>query len=109
MRTMRPVEVVKAFPFIQFSFKINYPFVAKQLVKFLSIRSMRPLHFAVQLRRTTFDVGVPDAKIFDMPMEFSLKLMAVVGSDLSDTERKLIDDVINEVNGIGLGVFLVDF
>ena len=46
--------------------------------------------------------------IFDMPVEFRLELMAVVGSDFPDAEREILDDVVDKVDGAGLSVFLVD-
>ena len=42
-------------------------------------------------------------------MEFRLEFMAVISSDLTDAERDLFDDAIREVDGIGLGLFFVDF
>jgi len=42
-------------------------------------------------------------------MELGLELMAVVRADFPDAERKLFDDVIYEIYGIGLGVPFVDF
>lgn len=39
-----------------------------------------------------FDVGVPDAEVFDMPMEFGLELMAVVRSNVTNTEWEILDD-----------------
>ena len=50
-----------------------------------------------------------DALVFDMPMELGLKLMAIFGSNFTDTERKLFDDVVDEDNGVGLVVTLIDF
>ena len=41
-----------------------------------------------------------DALVFDMPMELGLKLMAIFGSNFTDTERKLFDDVVDEDNGV---------
>lgn len=58
---------------------------------------------------TAFDIGVPDTQIFDVPMELGLELVAIVGSDFSDTERELVDDVIDEVDHIGLCMFFIDF
>ena len=51
---------------------------------------------------------MPDTEIFDMPMELSLELMTVIGADLADTERELIDDVIDKVDRVGLCMLLVD-
>jgi hypothetical protein len=51
---------------------------------------------------------MPDALVLDMPVELSLEIMAVVGSYLANAERELFDDVVNEVDRIGLGVLVVD-
>ena len=50
-----------------------------------------------------------NAQILDMPMELCLKFMTVIRPDLADAKRELVEDVINEINCIGLGVLLVDF
>ena len=42
-------------------------------------------------------------------MKPGLELMAVVGTDRADTERKLSADVIDELDSVGLGVTTVDF
>ena len=47
--------------------------------------------------------------VFDVPMEFGLELMSVVGSDLADTKRELLNNMVDEVDSAGLRVFLVDF
>ena len=47
--------------------------------------------------------------VFNVPMELRLKLMAIVGSDLTNAERELFDDVVDERNGAGLGVAFIDF
>lgn len=44
-----------------------------------------------------------------MPAELCVELMPVIGPDFADTERELIDDMIDEVDGVGLGMPLVDF
>lgn len=105
---MWPGEVVEAFPFIEFCLEIDVAFVAEQLVEFLLIRSVRAFDLAVQLRRAAPDVGVSYALILDMPVELGLKLMAIVGSDLANAKREALDDVVDKVDGAGLGVFLVD-
>ena len=69
---------------------------------------MRSFHLAVQLRRAPLDVGVTDAEILDVPMELRLELMAIVGSDLTNAERELVDDMIYEVDCIGLGMLFID-
>ena len=69
---------------------------------------MGSLYLTVQLRRSAFDVGMADALIFDVPVEICLELMAVIGSDLFDTERELFDDVIDKVLSVGLCMFVVN-
>ena len=78
---MRPVEVVEPLPFAQFCFEIDVSFIAEQLVEFLAVRSVRSLDLAIQLRRAAFDIGVPDAEILDVPVEFGLELVAVTPSE----------------------------
>ena len=46
-----------------------------------------------------------DALVFDMPVKLGLKLVTVIGSNFTDTERKLFDDVVDEGNGVGLVVW----
>jgi len=42
-------------------------------------------------------------------MEHGLELVAIVGSDFSDTERELVNNAIDEVDRIGLCIFFIDF
>lgn len=44
-----------------------------------------------------------------MPVELSLELVAIFGSNFLDAERELFNDVINEVDGICLGMYFIDF
>lgn len=107
MRAVRSGEVVKAFPFVEFGLEIDVTFVTEKLIELLLIRTVGSFDFAVELRCASFDVGMPDAEIFDMPMEFGLELMTVVSSNLANAEWELFDDVDNEVDGVCLRVFLV--
>ena len=70
---------------------------------------MGPFDLSVQLRGSSLDVGMSDALIFDIPVELGLELMAVISPDFLDAERELFDDAIDEVDRIGLCVFVVDF
>ena len=54
------------------------------------------------------DVDVSNAAILDMPVEFGLEFMAVIGADHLDAKRELFDDVINEVHRVYLIVLVVD-
>ena len=49
-----------------------------------------------------------DALIFDVPVELGLELMAIDSPDFLDPERELFDDVIDEVDCVGLCVLVVD-
>ncbi len=90
-------------------------------IKNLSSRRLIPIHShlielgfldyiqkAIELGRAALDVGVPDAEVFDMPMELGLELVAIVSAHFPNAERELFDDVVNEVDCVCLSVFLVD-
>ena len=49
-------------------------------------------------------VDVLHAQVCDMPMEERLELVAAVGLNRADPKRKLFDHVVDEVDGVGLGV-----
>ena len=42
-------------------------------------------------------------------MEFRLELVAVIGSEVLNAERKGFNDMIHEIGGVGLVVAFVDF
>ena len=46
-----------------------------------------------------------DAFILDMPVKLSLEFVTIVGVDFLDPKRELLDDMINEVDRVGLRVF----
>ena len=70
---------------------------------------MRPLDLGVQLQSASSDVRVPDTLVLDMPVELCLKLMDLVRSDGLDEKRKLLYNMIDEVDGVLLIMFFVDF
>ena len=53
-----------------------------------------------------------NALILDIPPltlgKFRLELVPVIGPDLANAERERLDDVIDEVDGAGLGMLLVN-
>jgi Ring hydroxylating alpha subunit (catalytic domain) len=69
---------------------------------------MGKLDLTVELWGSSLDVGMTDALIVDGPMELGLELMPVVSPDILDTKRELFDDVIDEIDRIGLSVSVVD-
>jgi len=56
-----------------------------------------------------FNVDMPYTLILDMPVKLGLKLMAPVSSDRMYTEGKLVDYIINKLNGVVLIVTRIDF
>ena len=70
---------------------------------------MGSFDFAVQLRRSALYVSVPDTEVFDVPMELALELVTVVSPNFSNAEWKFFYDVVDEVDGVCLRVFLIDF
>jgi hypothetical protein len=49
-----------------------------------------------------------DALVFDVPVELGLEFVPIVRAHLPDTEREALDDVVDEQDGIGLGMSIVD-
>ena len=49
-----------------------------------------------------------DALVFDVPVELGLELVPIVRPHLPDTEREALEDIVDEQNGIRLGVPVVD-
>ena len=43
-----------------------------------------------------------------MPMELGLQLVTVVSPDFSNADRKVLDDVVNAIDGVSLHVFIKD-
>ncbi len=105
---MRPVKVVEALPHSQFLVEIHVVAIREKLVELVLVGSVRPLDLSVELWRLWLDVDVFHALVSYMPVEERLELVAAVGSDGLDPEGELLDDVIDEVDGVGLGVTLVD-
>lgn len=103
------MKVVETLPFVQFCVEIDVSFVAAKLAEILSIRSVSSLDLAIQLWRAAFDVGVADAEVRKVPVEFGLGFMSIVRSNFFDAEGELFDDVVDEIDCVGLGMFLIDF
>ena len=70
---------------------------------------MGTFNLAVELRGTGLDEDVTYALVLDMPMELGLKLVTVIGSHFADAEGELFDDVVDESDGTGLCIALIDF
>ena len=69
---------------------------------------MRALHLAIQSRCSRFDIDVAYASILQVPVEFGLEFVAIVGTNGIDPERELGNDVIHEVDRILLRVPLIN-
>lgn len=69
---------------------------------------MRALDFSVQLRRAALDVSMADAPVFNVPVKFGLEFVTVVGANFPNPKRKFADDVIDEIDRIGLGMLVVN-
>src|SRR5687768_13150522 len=69
---------------------------------------MRTLHLAIQSWCSRFDIGVAYASILQVPVEFGLELVTIVGANGIDPERELGNDVIHEVDRILLRMPLIN-
>jgi hypothetical protein len=70
---------------------------------------MRSFNFPIELGRSRFNIDVPYPFVLDMPVKLSLKLMASVCSDRMDTEGKLFNHIINELDSILLIMTRINF
>ena len=59
---------------------------------------------AIELRGPRLAVDVLNALIDQMPMELRLELVATVGSDGVNPERERLDHIVEEVDGVLLGM-----
>ncbi len=108
MRPVWSIVAVKAFLDRQLLLEIHVVLVGEELVGLVLVASMRALDLSVELGCSWLDVNVLDALVRDMAVEERLELVAAIGSDGLDPERELLYHVVDEVDGIGLGVALVD-
>src|SRR5258708_2572539 len=83
-------------------------FAGQQPIELLVVDAVRPLDFAVEPWRRWPDIDVLDAFVQEVPVETSLELTSVVGLDLHDLERQLLEDIVHELNRRLLVQALVD-
>src|SRR5262245_47839344 len=100
--------VVEGLPFGQPLPQVHVVRVAQELVELLLIRAVRALHLAVELRRPGLDVHVPDALVGQVPVELGLELMPAVRAPGVNTEGELLDDIVQEGDGVLLSVAAID-
>lgn len=93
----------------QFSGEIDVVCISEQLVELSLVGPVGSFDLSVQSRGSGLDVGVPHSKIFDMPMELSLKLVPVVSADRMNPEGELFHDIIDEIDGVPLIVAGINF
>ena len=105
---MRSVDVVEVLPDRELLAKVDVVGVLEELIELELIGEMGALHLAVEVGAPRLDVDVPHALVFHVPMELGLELMAIVGSHGVDAEGKARNDMVDEVDGVLLGVAVVD-
>ena len=93
MCAVRSSKVVEALPFVEFSLQINVAFVAEKLIELLLIETVGSFDFAIELRGTSFDLGVLDPEIFNMPMEVGLELLTFICADFANAEWELVQNL----------------
>ena len=70
---------------------------------------MRAFDFAIESRCSRFYINMTNPRVLNMPVKLCLKLMDLVRSDGLDEKRKLLYNMIDEVDGVLLIMFFVDF
>ena len=101
--------IVEIFPFTELVFQIHIPLIGQQLIEFLFVRPVRPLHLAIQVRAPGFYINMTYPEFFfQVPVELPFEFVPVIRSNGVDAERESLDHVINEVYGVLLCVALID-
>jgi hypothetical protein len=72
----------------------------KEAIELFVVDTMRPFDFAVEPRRRWPDVGVLDAFVQEVPVEAGLELGSIVGLDLHDFERQLLEDIVDKSDSV---------
>ena len=96
---MGPVKVIKVLPLLYLFVQVNIVRIIQQLIKLFFICKVGSLNFSIELWPSRLYVTVFYAKVFYMPVELGLELVAIVGLDRMDAEWELIDHVVNKING----------
>ena len=105
---MRSVVVVETFPGSQLFLEIDVVAISEKLIELLFVGSMGSFDLAVELRSAWLDVDVLHAEVGDVPVEECLEFVATVGLDGANPEGELVDHVVDEVDGAGLGVAAIN-
>lgn len=105
---MWAVDVVELLPYGQLLLEIDVVGVVEQLVELELVRQVGSLDLAVEVWTRRLDVDVPDTQVLHVPVESRLELVAIVRANRADPEREALDDVVGEVDRVGLVVLLVD-
>jgi len=109
MGAMRSIEIVEPLPLHEFLFEVHVILVRYELVEFLLVRPVRSLNLSIELRASRLDVYMPNSHVLDVPVKLGLPLVAAVGPERLDAEGELLDNVVDKVDGVFLGVAFVYF
>ena len=105
---MRFIINVEVFPRLQLRIEIQVICIGQQLIQLCLVRSVGTFDFAVQLGLLWFDAHMLHSLIFDMQVKKGLKLMTLVGSDRTDPQGILFDNVVHELDRTSLVMFRKD-
>ena len=103
-----PIVIVETLPNGELLHEIYIVPVGEPLVELILVGAVRSLDLPIELRCRRLDVNVFHAQVRDVPMEKSLELVATIGADRANPKRKLLHDIVDEVDGVGLRVATVD-
>src|ERR1700682_3618097 len=98
---MRTLEIVEVLPLLELdveNLRIVDDLAGEHPVELFIVDAMRPLHFAVESRSRWPNVDVPKPAVQEMPVKCGLELGSVVGLNLLDPKRQLLDDVVGELD-----------
>jgi hypothetical protein len=98
---MRTLEIVEVLPLLELDvedLRVVDDLADGHAVELLIVDAMRPLDLAVKPRGQGSDVDMAKSAVQEMPVEGRLELGPVVGLDLLDSKRQLLEDVVGELD-----------
>jgi len=106
--TMGSIKVIELLLRLKFSVRIHIIRIGQQLVKLLLIRPVGSLNLPVKVWTPGLDIDVIDPQIQQVPVEASLEFVPVVCPNHPDSEGHLLDDMVDELDGVVLIMPMVD-
>lgn len=105
---MRPVNVGELLPGGELLREVDIVAAREELTGLEPVAEVEAFDLAVQVRAPRLDVDIAHVLVFDVPLELRRELVAAVAAHRVAAQGKARDQVLDEVDGVRLGVPLGD-